>query len=126
MKEQIKNKIAFGNRAAIEKQIAEEFAVTINETENPKVIMATGSSPVALYKEITKLNKEGVFSFKNVESFNLDEYLGMNENTSHHAFRKFMNDNLFDHVDIDKANTHFPTEDTAAYDAKLDQVGKMD
>ena len=58
---------------------AEEFASIINETENPKVIMATGSSPVALYKEITRLNKEGVFSFKNVESFNLDEYLGMND-----------------------------------------------
>ena len=37
-----------------------------------------------------------------------------------------MDDNLFNHDDIDKANTHFPTEDTAAYDAKLDQVGKMD
>ena len=69
--------------------------------------LATGSTPIALYKELIRRHKECGLSFKNVISFNLDEYCGL-PGTHDQSYRYFMNDQLFNHIDIDKANTHVP------------------
>jgi glucosamine-6-phosphate deaminase len=121
-------KIVSGDKAQLEEHIANEFADIINSKDNAKIILATGNSPVALYKKMINLNKEGKLSFENVESFNLDEYLGMNdEQFKKYSFREFMNNNLFNHVNINKDNTHFPTKDTDAYNALMDEkVDKFD
>lgn len=119
-------KIVYGNKEELQKQIAKEFAQRINSKEKSNVILATGNSPVGLYNEMINLYNKGELSFKNVTSYNLDEYLGMDEITKKYAFRKFMNDNLFNKVDIDKNNTFFPEEGTESYNEKLDKVDKMD
>lgn len=69
--------------------------------------LATGSTPVALYQELIKANQAGDVSFKKVISFNLDEYLGLSDDHPQ-SYRYFMNEQLFNHIDIDKTNTHVP------------------
>ncbi len=65
--------------------------------------LPTGSSPIGMYKELVKLHKEGVVSFKNVVTFNMDEYVGIPEDHPQ-SYHSFMWNNLFSHVDIPKKN----------------------
>ncbi|MCM8815525.1 MAG: glucosamine-6-phosphate deaminase [Candidatus Omnitrophica bacterium] len=69
--------------------------------------LATGSTPLGLYKELIRMNKENLISFKRVKTFNLDEYYGLSGDHPQ-SYRYFMNTNLFDHIDIDKSNTMVP------------------
>ena len=73
--------------------------------------LATGSSPIGTYKTLVEGCEKGILDFSRVQTVNLDEYCGLSgENPN--SYRYFMNDNLFDHVNIDKANEptdHFPT-----------------
>ena len=94
--------------------------------------LATGSTPIGLYAELVKDCEAGLISFKDVESFNLDEYRGL-EGTHDQSYRYFMNQNLFDHVDIDKARTHVPDGSNpdsdaacASYEAAIAQAGGVD
>ena len=67
--------------------------------------LPTGSSPLGIYKEFIKMNKEGKLSFKNVRTFNMDEYLGLPPDHPQ-SYRFFMMDNLFNHIDIDRQHVH--------------------
>ncbi|MDR2980976.1 MAG: glucosamine-6-phosphate deaminase [Puniceicoccales bacterium] len=96
--------------------------------------LATGSTPVALYQELIRRHKEKGLSFKNVVSFNLDEYYGL-PGTHDQSYRYFMNQQLFDHVDINKADTHVPNGTVAedkvdaecvAYEAAIKAAGGID
>ena len=69
--------------------------------------LATGSTPIGLYKEMIKDYEAGNVSYKNMVSINLDEYVGLPVEHPE-SYRSFMNRNLFDHIDIDKNNTHVP------------------
>ncbi|NVK25839.1 MAG: glucosamine-6-phosphate deaminase [Gammaproteobacteria bacterium] len=69
--------------------------------------LATGGTPVNLYKELIERNKKGDLSFALAKSFNLDEYLGL-AGTHPQSYRYFMQQQLFDHVDIAPENTHLP------------------
>lgn len=69
--------------------------------------LATGSTPIGTYQNLIKKYQNGDISFKNIKTINLDEYVGLNEEDTR-SYRYFMNDNLFNHVDIDKSNTHVP------------------
>ena len=69
--------------------------------------LATGSSPIGAYKDLVKSYEDGILDFSEVRTVNLDEYCGL-DGTNPNSYRYFMNDNLFDHVNIDKANTHVP------------------
>ena len=77
--------------------------------QNPKTVLglATGSTPVKMYKLLAEACKAGTVSFKDCQSFNLDEYLGLapEHDQSYHYFMKTQ---LFDHIDIDQAKTHVP------------------
>ncbi|WP_314407380.1 glucosamine-6-phosphate deaminase [uncultured Gemella sp.] len=75
--------------------------------ENSTLGLATGSTPTDLYEEMITDYKAGNFSYKNIKSYNLDEYVGISYDHPE-SYHKFMETNLFDHVDIDKANTHVP------------------
>ena len=77
--------------------------------------LATGSSPVGMYQELARRCRETGLDFRKVHSVNLDEYVGL-EPTHDQSYRYFMNDNLFDHINIDKANTYVAkgTGDVAA------------
>ncbi|HAU03523.1 MAG TPA: glucosamine-6-phosphate deaminase, partial [Pseudoalteromonas shioyasakiensis] len=94
--------------------------------------LATGSTPVALYQQLIEKNKAGDISFSQATTFNLDEYLGL---TGEHpqSYRYFMNEQLFNHVDIDKQNTHVPPGDAVnplvactEYEQKITAAGGVD
>ncbi len=69
--------------------------------------LATGSSPVGAYENLVKWNKDGIISFSEVRSVNLDEYIGLSPEHDQ-SYRYFMQSNLFDHVDIKPENTNVP------------------
>ncbi len=69
--------------------------------------LATGSSPVGAYKNLVEWNKDGIISFAEVRSVNLDEYIGLSPEHDQ-SYRYFMQSNLFDHVDIKPENTNVP------------------
>ena len=86
--------------------------------------LATGSTPIGMYQQLVEWHKAGDLSFAAVRTVNLDEYVGLAPDHDQ-SYRYFMNDNLFNHVDIDKANTHVPNglaADPAAECARYDQV----
>lgn len=75
-------------------------------TDKPFVLgLPTGSSPLGMYKELIELNKKGKVSFKNVVTFNMDEYVGIPEDHPE-SYHSFMWNNFFNHVDIKKENVH--------------------
>lgn len=108
---------------------AEVVKEVLESADKPVIGLATGSSPVGLYQNLIEMNKNGEVDFSNVTSVNLDEYVGL---TGDHpqSYRYFMNENLFDHVNIDKANTFVPNgvaedldQECAEYDERLQNLG---
>lgn len=114
-------KVIVGNEQEISRLIAEEFIKQVNEKPNCVLGLATGTSPLGVYANLVKANKEGRVTFKDVATFNLDEYIGL-EGTHNQSYRYFMNDNLFNHIDIDKSRTHVlkGVGDYLAYAAQYD------
>ena len=103
--------------------IAQEISSLIrNKQEKNKncvLGLATGSSPISVYQELVRMHKEDGLSFKNVVTFNLDEYYPMSKEDIN-SYHYFMNIHLFDHIDIKKENIHIPDgtvkkEDINAY-----------
>ncbi len=79
-----------------------------NAANKPTVLgLATGSTPVRLYRELIRRHQEEGLSFANVITFNLDEYYGL-AGDHPESYRQFMQDQLFDHVDLKPENTHVP------------------
>ena len=94
--------------------------------------LATGSTPIGAYKRLIEGYEAGDIDFSQVKTYNLDEYRGL-PGDHDQSYRYFMNVNLFDHVNIDKANTHVPDglmEDyeaaCAEYDAAVAAAGGQD
>ena len=94
--------------------------------------LPTGSSPVGMYRELVKAYQEGRVSFKNVITFNMDEYVGLPEDhpESYHAF---MHRHLFDHIDIKPENIHILNgnapdleAECRAYEEAMVEVGGID
>ena len=116
-------KVVIGDNAKISRLIAEEFIKQVNEKPNSVLGLATGTSPLEVYANLVKANQEGRVSFKDVVTFNLDEYIGL-EGTHNQSYRYFMNVNLFDKIDINKDNTHVlkGTGDYLDYAKKYDDL----
>ena len=83
---------------------ADVFEELIRSKPNCTLGLATGSSPVGLYRELARRCREEGLDFSKVHSVNLDEYVGL-AGDHDQSYRYFMDSNLFDHVNIDKANT---------------------
>lgn len=92
---------------AIAQEIAELIRTKATKNEQCVLGLATGSSPIKLYQELVRMHKEEGLSFRNVVTFNLDEYLPMPKQ-SEQSYHYFMHHHLFDHIDIDPANIHIP------------------
>jgi glucosamine-6-phosphate deaminase len=101
--------------------------------KNPFILgLPTGSSPLPVYKEFIKKHKAGKISFKNVITFNMDEYVGLPENHKE-SYHYFMHDNLFNHIDIPKDNINILNgnakdleKECARYEKKIEAVGGID
>lgn len=94
--------------------------------------LATGTTPIGLYKNLVSAYKAGTISFAQAQSFNLDEYRGLSGDHNQ-SYRYFMQQNLFDHVDIQGARTHVPDgslSDAAAactaYENAIEEAGGID
>ncbi len=96
------------NYDEMSKKGAEVIAEVVKNNENAVLGLATGSTPIGAYEELAKMNKNGEISFKNVHTVNLDEYIGLDA-SSDQSYVYFMSKNLFDKIDIDKANTNLPS-----------------
>ena len=118
--------------------VADEIAALIQEKQSegkPCVLgLATGSSPISVYKHLIKLHKEEGLSFKNVITFNLDEYYGL-QPSDINSYYLFMHENLFDHIDIPSENINIPDGTLApkkvrdyckAYEKKIADLGGLD
>lgn len=85
------------------------LAIRQRQQENQHIVLglATGSSPIQVYRELVRMHKEENLSFQNVITFNLDEYYPMLPNAVQ-SYVRFMNEHLFDHIDIKRENVHIP------------------
>jgi len=120
------------NYEELSKKAAEIILELVKEKPDCVLGLATGSTPVGAYQCIVGAYKNGEVDFSKVKSANLDEYVGLSEEHPQ-SYRYFMEDNLFNHVNIDKANTNVPkgiTDNPAAecagYDAKIIELGGID
>lgn len=94
--------------------------------------LATGSTPIGLYDNLIKYNKSGDIDFSEVISFNLDEYYPISPDNNQ-SYRYFMNEHLFNHINIDKNNTFVPNgmstdtdEECKKYEALIEEKGGVD
>lgn len=109
----------------IGEKIAKEMIELIQDKPNAILGLATGSSPIPTYKHLIEAYAKREVSFREVSSFNLDEYI--NPPFEEATYRYFMKDNLFSHVDIDLKNTHFPSkENMKEYDEEIVKAGGVD
>ena len=128
----------FGSPEEASLKVAKEISLLIEERQSQGQLavlgLATGATPILVYEELVRMHKEEGLSFKNVVTFNLDEYYPMDE-TSTLSYHHFMRSHLFDHVDIPPHNIHIPDgqvplEGVAAhckdYEKKIDGFGGID
>ena len=115
-------------------EIAELIRQRQRQGKHAVLGLATGSTPTKVYEFLVKFHKEEGLSFKNVITFNLDEYYPM-ESDSIHSYVRFMKEHLFDHIDIKEKNIHIPDgtldkEDVRdfcnAYEKKIEEAGGID
>jgi len=119
---------------AVANEIAELIKMNDKEGKPTVLGLATGSTPVRVYDELVRLHREEGLSFKHVITFNLDEYYPIEPN-SLQSYVRFMNEHLFDHIDIPDENVHIPDGTIAEddvhefcdeYERKIEEAGGLD
>jgi len=111
---------------------AREVAKQMNTKPNSVLGLATGSTPLGLYKELVRMHREDGLDFSQVTTFNLDEYVGLRDNHPQ-SYHYFMNENLFDQINIPRQNVHIPSGTTrnhlafcAWYEQRIRECGGID
>ena len=99
--------IVTDNYDEMSKKAADIFVDLLKKKPNAILGLATGSTPIGLYKKLIEKNKAKEISFKDVITYNLDEYCDLPKDHDQ-SYYTFMNENLFKHIDINKDNTHLP------------------
>lgn len=114
------------------KRAAKLVASQITLKPNCVLGLATGSTPIGLYDELAEMNKMGEIDFSDVTTFNLDEYYPISPDNDQ-SYRYFMNEHLFDKVNIDKSRTHVPNgetenpeEECVNYEKMIEEAGGID
>ncbi|MBQ9979652.1 MAG: glucosamine-6-phosphate deaminase [Oscillospiraceae bacterium] len=122
-------KIIIDTKEKIAEMAADRYVRLLKEKPNAVLGGATGSTPLGLYAELSRRCKAGEISFKDAMSFNLDEYVGL-DGTHDQSYRYFMNENLFNHIDIDINKTFVPsgidTDSASDYDKAIQAAGGID
>lgn len=99
------------NYDEMSRKAAELFIDKIRRNPEINLGLATGGSPVGLYKQLVQDHEINHTSYKKVKTFNLDEYIGLSGEHPN-SYRYFMNEQLFNHLDLNKPNTYVPLGDT--------------
>lgn len=124
--------IEAANYEEMSKLAADMFKAELKH--NPKMVLglATGGTPEGFYKELVEAYQAGEISFEQAQSYNLDEYVGINP-TNEASYHYYMDQNLFNHVDMKRENIHVPKGDTADlqaaaahYDEMIEAAGGVD
>ncbi len=128
----------YPNRQTASIEVARRIAAIITSKQHrgeaAVLGLATGDTPVNVYQELVRMHKEEDLSFANVITFNLDEYYPMQPD-ARQSYVKFMNEHLFNHINIDRANIHIPdgtlaqkdiTEFCLDYEKKIEALGGLD
>ncbi len=117
---------------SISKEAGQIFIEAIKNKPNIVLGLATGSTPIGMYKEMIKAHKEEGLDFSKVVTFNLDEYVGLTKDHPS-SYRYFMDNELFNHINIDKNNTNVPDgkannleEFCGKYDEMIKEAGGID
>ena len=107
------------------------IASVINDNRNAVIGLATGSTPLRTYAALRSMYERGEISFSGISSVNLDEYVGLPADHPQ-SYRRFMEDNLFSHIDIPHDSTYVPSGigdpacECRRYDKLLDSLGRVD
>ena len=130
--------ISYQNVDELSAAVAIEIAALIRANDKlnkPTVLgLATGVTPKKVYKSLVQMHQEEGLSFKNVVTFNLDEYFGISSDAIQ-SYKRFMDETLFDHIDISKTNCHIPNgltpiedlkEHCSNYEKKIKAAGGID
>jgi glucosamine-6-phosphate deaminase len=104
---------------AMSKAAAHIIADVLNQKPNAVLGMATGSTPLGVYRELVRMHREEGLDFAQVTTFNLDEYVGLRPNHPQ-SYHHFMHDNFFRHVNIAPNNIFIPSGTTSNYRAFCD------
>ena len=114
------------------RKAASILAAQVNLKPDSVLGLATGSTPIGMYEQLVEWHKAGDLDFSKVKTVNLDEYVGLAPDHDQ-SYRYFMNDNLFNHVNINKANTHVPNglaadpaSECERYDRVVEEMGGVD
>ncbi|MBN1344278.1 MAG: glucosamine-6-phosphate deaminase [Phycisphaerae bacterium] len=124
------------NAEEVGKRAADLIEQEMKQHRNPVLGLATGSTPIPTYKELIRRCKKGKgMDFSTAITFNLDEYVGL-PGTHDQSYRYFMNHQLFNHVNVNKKNTHVPNgmvrgmkaiqQSCDEYETMIDDVGGVD
>lgn len=100
----------------LSKEAAKKVAQTLNTKPDAVLGLATGSTPLGLYKELIRMHKDDGLDFSQVTTFNLDEYVGL-RGTHPQSYHYFMHENLFKHINIPRQNIYIPSGTTDNYEA---------
>ncbi|SHF23571.1 glucosamine-6-phosphate deaminase [Thermoanaerobacter uzonensis DSM 18761] len=120
------------NYDEMSKKAAEIVKKQIKEKPNTVLGLATGSTPLGMYKHLIEVYKRGEIDFSNVITFNLDEYIGLSPDHPQ-SYHYFMFHNFFNHINIKKENVHIPNgiaedleEECRKYDEEIEKAGGID
>src|SRR6266404_5514555 len=118
----------------IARRIADIFKERRREGGHAVLGLATGSTPIGIYRELIKMHRDEGLDFSDVVTFNLDEYYPMKPD-SIHSYHRFMRENLFNHINVRPENIHIPRGDVPrddvdveceAYEAAIKKAGGID
>ena len=118
----------------VARRIREVIIQRRGEGRTPVLGLATGSTPIGVYRELIRMHREEGLDFSDVVTFNLDEYYPMRPD-SIHSYYRYMWENLFDHINVKPENVHIPNgavpreklqEETQSYEAAIREAGGID
>ena len=124
--------IVLDNYEEMSRYAANVVAELIEKKPDAVLGLATGSTPIGLYENLVEYYENGRISFKDIKTINLDEYVGLSGDHNQ-SYRYFMNEKLFNNIDIDINNTYIPNglaedlnEECERYDHIIDRLGGQD
>ncbi len=112
------------DKDGVSRRAAQFVAQLVRKRPNCVLGLATGSTPLGMYSELIRLHREEGLDFSRVVTFNLDEYVGLTA-THPQSYRFFMQQNLFDHINIDPRDTHVPDGRALDFEAYCEQYERL-